>query len=229
MPDAVQALHQLTSTLCGQWPRLTVSRPELPASDGDTLDQHAFWRQLQAFLQPGDVIIADQGTACFGAAALSLPQGCLFINQPLWGSIGYTLPAAFGVQTALPDRRVLLLIGDGAAQLTIQELGSLLRDDLKPVILLLNNAGYTVERAIHGPQQRYNDIAAWDWCALPQAFGSAAATVRRVSTPQQLQSALQTVSDSRQLALIEVLLPPMDVPELLDSISQAIQLRNDAA
>ncbi|MBS0976035.1 alpha-keto acid decarboxylase family protein, partial [Serratia rubidaea] len=229
MPDAVQALHQLTSTLCGQWPRLTVSRPELPASDGDTLDQHAFWRQLQAFLQPGDVIIADQGTACFGAAALSLPQGCLFINQPLWGSIGYTLPAAFGVQTALPERRVLLLIGDGAAQLTIQELGSLLRDDLKPVILLLNNAGYTVERAIHGPQQRYNDIAAWDWCALPQAFGSAAATVRRVSTPQQLQSALQTVSDSRQLALIEVLLPPMDVPELLDSISQAIQLRNDAA
>lgn len=229
MSDAVQVLHQLTSALCGQWPRLTVSRPELPASDGGELDQHAFWRQLQAFLQPGDVIIADQGTACFGAAALSLPQDCLFINQPLWGSIGYTLPAAFGVQTALPDRRVLLLIGDGAAQLTIQELGSLLRDDLKPVILLLNNAGYTVERAIHGPQQRYNDIAAWDWCALPQAFGSAAATVRRVSTPQQLQSVLQTVSDSRQLALIEVLLPPMDVPELLDSISQAIQLRNDAA
>ena len=229
MSDAVQVLHQLTSALCGQWPRLTVSRPELPASDGGELDQHAFWRQLQAFLQPGDVIIADQGTACFGAAALSLPQGCLFINQPLWGSIGYTLPAAFGVQTALPERRVLLLIGDGAAQLTIQELGSLLRDDLKPVILLLNNAGYTVERAIHGPQQRYNDIAAWDWCALPQAFGSSAATVRRVSTPQQLQSALQTVSDSRQLALIEVLLPPMDVPELLDSISQAIQLRNDAA
>ncbi|MDC6118109.1 thiamine pyrophosphate-binding protein [Serratia rubidaea] len=229
MSDAVQALHQLTSVLCGQWPRLTVSRPELPASDGGELDQHAFWRQLQAFLQPGDVIIADQGTACFGAAALSLPQDCLFINQPLWGAIGYTLPAAFGVQTALPDRRVLLLIGDGAAQLTIQELGSLLRDDLKPVILLLNNAGYTVERAIHGPQQRYNDIAAWDWCALPQAFGSAAATVRRVSTPQQLQSALQTVSDSRQLALIEVLLPPMDVPELLDSISRAIQLRNDAA
>ncbi|QHA88598.1 alpha-keto acid decarboxylase family protein [Serratia rhizosphaerae] len=230
MHDAVQALHQLTMSLNGQWPPLAVSRPELPAAEGDKLDQHALWRQLQAFLQPGDAIIADQGTACFGAAALSLPQGCLFINQPLWGSIGYTLPAAFGVQTAQPDRRVVLLIGDGAAQLTIQELGSLLRDDLKPVILLLNNGGYTVERAIHGPQQRYNDIAAWDWCALPQALGSAtASTVRRVSTPQQLQSALQTAGNSGRLALIEVLLPPMDVPELLNSISQAIQLRNDAA
>ncbi|RAN86364.1 hypothetical protein B5P41_29685, partial [Bacillus sp. SRB_28] len=47
--------------------------------------------------------------------------------QPLWGSIGFTLPAAYGAQTAAPDRRVVLIIGDGAAQLTIQEMGSMLR------------------------------------------------------------------------------------------------------
>ena len=56
---------------------------------------------------------------------------------------------------------MVLIVGDGAAQLTIQEMGSMLRDKQKPLILLLNNEGYTVERAIHGPEQRYNDIAQW--------------------------------------------------------------------
>ncbi len=69
-----------------------------------------------------------------------------------------------------PGRRVVLIVGDGAAQLTIQELGSMLRDKQNPLILLLNNEGYTVERAIHGPEQRYNDIALWDWNRLPGAF-----------------------------------------------------------
>ena len=87
-------------------------------------------------------MLADQGTACFGAAALTLPRGCRLIVQALWGSIGYTLPATFGVQTAEPQRRAILLIGDGAAQLTVQELGSMLRDGLKPVIFVLNNQGY---------------------------------------------------------------------------------------
>ncbi|VFT75171.1 indolepyruvate decarboxylase [Klebsiella aerogenes] len=82
----------------------------------------------------------------------------------------FTLPAAYGAQTAAEERRVVLIVGDGAAQLTIQEMGSMLRDKQKPLILLLNNEGYTVERAIHGPEQRYNDIALWDWQRLPEAF-----------------------------------------------------------
>lgn len=107
-----------------------------------------------------------------------------FIVQPLWGSIGYTLAAAFGAQTACPNRRVIVLTGDGAAQLTIQELGSMLRDKQRPIILVLNNEGYTVERAIHGPEQRYNDIALWNWTQIPQALSwrlrqSAGASAKR--------------------------------------------------
>jgi indolepyruvate decarboxylase len=69
---------------------------------------------------------------------------------------------------------VVLIVGDGAAQLTIQEMGSMLRDKQHPLILLLNNEGYTVERAIHGPEQRYNDIALWDWsrCRKPSPLMS---------------------------------------------------------
>ena len=70
---------------------------------------------MQQALAPGDLILADQGTAAFGAASLSLPTGAELIVQPLWGSIGYSLPAAFGAQTAAPERRVILITGDGAA------------------------------------------------------------------------------------------------------------------
>ncbi|MNG74553.1 Indole-3-pyruvate decarboxylase [compost metagenome] len=230
MRDAVKALHRLTLSLTVQWQLPVIKRPELPAPNGSGLDQHGFWQQIQDFLRPGDIVIADQGTACFGAAALSLPQGCRFIVQSLWGSIGYTLPAAFGAQTAEPDRRVLLLIGDGAAQLTAQEIGSMLRDGLKPVIFLLNNEGYTVERAIHGPEQRYNDIAQWNWTQLPQALaGEHQVKTLRVTEPEQLRQALREVGDSPQLAFVEVVLPKMDIPELLDTISRAIQSRNAAA
>ncbi|CAI0696593.1 Indole-3-pyruvate decarboxylase [Serratia ficaria] len=230
MRAAVNALHQLSLSLAERWQLPPMTRPSLPAAGDAGLDQHGFWQQLQDFLRPGDMLIADQGTACFGAAGLSLPQGCRFIVQSLWGSIGYTLPAAFGAQTAEPERRVLLVIGDGAAQLTVQELGSMLRDGLKPVIFLLNNQGYTVERAIHGPEQRYNDIAQWNWTQLPQALaGQRPVNILRVSEPEQLRQALREVADSRQLAFIEVVLPKMDIPELLDTVSRAIQSRNAAA
>ncbi len=145
-------------------------KPAAPVPDATIISQSAFWQAMQSFIQPGDIILADQGTAAFGAAALRLPAGAQLLVQPLWGSIGYTLPAAFGAQTARPSQRVILIIGDGSAQLTIQELGSMLRDDQHPIIFLLNNEGYTVERAIHGADQRYNDIAQWNWTALPQAF-----------------------------------------------------------
>lgn len=230
MRDAVRALHQLTLPLARYWSLPVFKRPSLPDSSESYLDQHGFWQQIQSFLQPGDILIAEQGTSCFGAASLTLPRGCRFIVQSLWGSIGYTLPAAFGAQTAEPLRRVVLLIGDGAAQLTVQELGTMLRDGLKPVIFLLNNDGYTVERAIHGPEQRYNDIAQWDWTRLPQALAiDHQMTSLRVSSPEQLHQALDGIGDHERLVFIEVVLPKMDIPELLDTISKAIQSRNAAA
>ena len=71
----------------------------------------------------------------------------------------------------MPERRTLLLVGDGSALLTVQELGSMLRYDMKPIIILLNNSGYTVERAIHGATQKENDIAMSDWAARCEGNG----------------------------------------------------------
>ncbi|HBI08133.1 MAG TPA: indolepyruvate decarboxylase, partial [Erwinia persicina] len=176
----------------------------------------------------GDIVLAEQGTAAFGAAALRLPDKVQMLVQPLWGSIGYTLPAAFGAQTAQPERRVVLIIGDGSAQLTVQELGSMLRDGQKPVIFLLNNAGYTVERAIHGAQQRYNDIPRWDWTRLPQALSvDSQAQSWRVTQTVQLEAVMSLLQQPQTcLSLVEVVLPQDDIPPLLASVTRALHQSN---
>nr|CBX81355.1 putative decarboxylase [Erwinia amylovora ATCC BAA-2158] len=229
MAAALEALYQLARKYGQGWQRGIVAPPVSEEQSSDGLTQDTFWHALQDFLRPGDIVLADQGTAAFGAADLRLPQDVRLLVQPLWGSIGYTLPAAFGAQTALPQQRVVLIIGDGSAQLTVQELGSILRDGQKPVIFLLNNDGYTVERAIHGAQQRYNDIARWDWTRLPQTLGiDSLAQSWRVTQTVQLREVMKLLQEGGHLSLVEVVLPRLDVPPLLASVCHALNQRNNS-
>ncbi|PXO31107.1 indolepyruvate decarboxylase [Salmonella enterica] len=226
MAQAVSTLRELCLE-CAFAPPPTRSAGQPVRIDKGELTQESFWQTLQQYLKPGDIILVDQGTAAFGAAALSLPDGAEVVVQPLWGSIGYSLPAAFGAQTACPDRRVVLVIGDGAAQLTIQEMGSMLRDGQAPVILLLNNDGYTVERAIHGAAQRYNDIASWNWTQIPPALNAAQqAECWRVTQAIQLAEVLERLARPQRLSFIEVMLPKADLPELLRTVTRALEARN---
>lgn len=226
MAQAVSTLRELCLE-CAFAPPPTRSTGQPVRIAKGELTQENFWQTLQQYLKPGDILLVDQGTAAFGAAALSLPDGAEVVVQPLWGSIGYSLPAAFGAQTACPDRRVILIIGDGAAQLTVQEMGSMLRDGQAPVILLLNNDGYTVERAIHGAAQRYNDIASWNWTQIPQALNAAQrAECWRVTQAIQLAEVLERLARPQRLSFIEVMLPKADLPELLRTVTRALEARN---
>ncbi|EJF6099102.1 indolepyruvate decarboxylase [Salmonella enterica] len=226
MAQAVSTLRELCLE-CAFAPPPTRSVGQPVRIAKGELTQENFWQTLQQYLKPGDILLVDQGTAAFGAAALSLPDGAEVVVQPLWGSIGYSLPAAFGAQTACPDRRVILIIGDGAAQLTIQEMGSMLRDGQAPVILLLNNDGYTVERAIHGAAQRYNDIASWNWTQIPQALNAAQqAECWRVTQAIQLAEVLERLARPQRLSFIEVMLPKADLSELLRTVTRALGARN---
>lgn len=227
MDQALGVLMTLSAGLAAEWRLPSCSAPEAGGAAGGSLTQRNFWSTVQEQLRPGDIILADQGTAAFGVAALKLPSDATLLVQPLWGSIGFTLPAAYGAQTAAPGRRVVLIVGDGAAQLTIQEMGSMLRDKQNPLILLLNNEGYTVERAIHGPEQRYNDIALWDWNRLPGAFAPGVPSrCWRVTNTEELEEAMADSVGSDKLTLVEVMLPKMDIPDFLRAVTEALEERN---
>ncbi len=193
---------------------------------GGPLTQRSLWARVQDFLQPGDLLIADQGTAFYGAAALTLPDGAQLIGQPLWASIGWSVPAALGASLAAPDRRVVLIAGDGAMQQTAAELGTLLGQGLAPVIIVLNNGGYTVERAIHQPDASYHQIPAWDWTALPAAVGPVTSPVALLAiTSHELAWALNAASyhaGAGRPVLIEADLGADDAPPLLRELTRAL-------
>jgi len=109
-----------------------------------------------------------------------------------------------------------LLIGDGAAQLTVQELGTFYREGLSPVIVVVNNDGYTVERAIHGKAAPYNDIVGWRWTEIPNALGVANHLAFRADTYGELDDAFTAAAEHQdRMVLVEVVLPKLEIPPLL--------------
>lgn len=229
MARALDGLIALVEASGRTWHRPAYKTQE-PATRGDgLLSQAELWSQIERFLRPNDIVVAEQGTAFWGAVLMRLPQGVRFITQSLWGSIGYSLPAAYGAQIGEPQRRVLLLIGDGSAQLTAQEIGSMLRDGLKPIIVLINNDGYTIERSIRGATQRYNDIAPWQWSRLPQALGAQNRSLTlRADTAETLEAALMTAARAESLVFVEAKVPKMDVPVLLEKLAESVTKRDAA-
>ncbi|RKS74090.1 indolepyruvate decarboxylase [Motilibacter peucedani] len=194
------------------------------------LDQAGLWATLQSWLPAGTPLLADAGTAYFGAAELALPRGTELVGQPIWASIGYTLPALLGAALADPTRRPVLVIGDGAAQLTVQELATVLQRGLRPVVVLIDNGGYTVERAIRSPQATYHDITDWDWGSLATALGGAhPPLVLPAGTRAELAAALGTAGATPGRAvLVHAVLPRHDVPALLSAIATGLSASHDA-
>lgn len=131
--------------------------------DSDPFDHAIFWPRVNKFLRPGDYLICEVGTSQFGALELTLLDKVDFISQFYYSSIGFTVPVTLGVLVALREmgqnRRVILFVGDGSLQMTVQEFGTMVRERLTPTIFVVNNNGYTVERLIHSPEQGYNDIS----------------------------------------------------------------------
>jgi indolepyruvate decarboxylase len=175
------------------------------------LRQDSYWQAMQSFLRPGDVILAEDGTSIIGAGALQLPEGCAFISQAVWNSVGYTVGALLGALLAAPGRRHILFIGEGSFQLTAQELSTILRHDLKPYIFLINNHGYTIERAILGREAKYNDVANWRYADLPKVFRSDGnAQTHVVETVEDLEDVLAAAHGG--LVFVESVMDKYDAP-----------------
>ncbi|PYD82645.1 pyruvate decarboxylase [Komagataeibacter oboediens] len=198
----------------------------VPASpDARPWGQAVFWQRAEAFLRPGDIVGADNGSSMVAMLHARLPAGCSLLVQPVWAAIGYSLPASLGACLAMPDRRHVLFIGDGSFQMTAQELSTLLRHRCNITIFLVNNGGYTIERMILGPQAVYNDVANWNYADLPAAMGGDMAAVLslKANDVSTLDKALAQAEQHEGLAFIEVGFAPMDAPAGLAVMGQAVR------
>lgn len=181
-----------------------------------------FFDRMSHFITCNSIVIAETGVSLFSAAEMLMPEGTTFIGQTFYGSIGYTVGATLGAATAAQERRTVLFIGDGAFQVTCQDVSTMIRYGLKPTIFLINNDGYTIERAI--VDRRYNDIQPWRYHKLLEVFGGGVGF--DVSTEGELEDALNKAATVDDLVFIEIHTGQMDCPEALLSAGRAMASTN---
>ena len=174
------------------------------------------YSRYAAFIRPGDNVVLESGSSSLGFAPMTLADDVQVHIQMLWGSIGWATGAAFGIALANPNRRTILITGEGSHQLTANEIGNMGRYGAKPIILVLNNDGYMVERALEPyPDWSYNDLAKWRYADLPRALGCADWITARVETIGELDAAMKAARESKSGAYIEVIGGRMDMPKAL--------------
>ncbi|PSS06588.1 hypothetical protein PHLCEN_2v3646 [Hermanssonia centrifuga] len=225
MKHLLPKLTARLETLKGDAQQIEVPRftHPVPQEDNETISHSWLWPRVGQFFKPGDVVVAETGTSSFGVLDVPFPDGAIFISQILWGSIGYSVGSTLGAAIAARDiglNRTILFVGDGSIQLTVQELSVMMHVGVKPIIFLLNNSGYTIERYLHGKHAKYNDITNWKWTSLLTAFGGTEGETCQsytVKTKSELSKLLddETFARADKIQLVEMLMPMHDAPRAL--------------
>jgi len=200
-----------------------------------TITQAWFWPRIGEFLMKNDVVITETGTANFGIWDTKFPPGVTALSQVLWGSIGYSVGAcqgaALAVRDAGSDRRTILFVGDGSFQLTAQEVSTMIRLGLKPIIFCICNDGYTIERFIHGMDAEYNDVQEWRYKDVLQTFGAKEGSTKayQVKTKSEIEALLKDkeFNDAGKLQFVEVYMDKKDSPRALKMTAEAAAKNNE--
>jgi len=164
------------------------------------------------------VVVADVGDSLFGSLDLRIPAAGGFISGVYYSNMGFAVPAAAGAQLANPRLRPLVLVGDGAFQMTGMELSTAARYGLSPIVIVLNNDGYMTERFfMDGP---YNDIQPWKFSRLPELIGAGLGF--DVHTEDDLSRALAIARDNvGSFSILDVHVKDGDVSDRLRQLGES--------
>ena len=185
-------------------------------------DSASFYPRLQRFLRPNDVLVSDTGTCLLKLNAMRLPSNVAMESQTLWSSIGWGTPATLGCALAEPDRRVVLVTGDGAHQLTVQEVGVMGYTSIKPVVIVLNNGIYGVEALISETGHAYNELPTWRYADIPAALGCQGWWCGRAATVAELEQSLAAINEHQGAAYLEVMIPAEESQPLADDVIETM-------
>ena len=196
-----------------------------PVPDKPLTVRYLFER-LNQFLDDSTAVLADPGDAMFAGIDMTIHCASEFSSPAYYTSLGYAVPAAIGVQLARPDLRPLVLVGDGAFQMTGMELSTVARFGLTPIVVVLNNEGYGTERPML--DGRFNDILNWRYSEITRVLG--AGRGHTAGTEDTLEEALLAArADRDTFHVIEVELAPDDRSEALNRLTTALAQRVRAA
>ena len=195
------------------------TREPFVAQHGQNITVKRLFERLNWALEDNTVVIADVGDALFGGLDLITHCRTEFLAPAYYLSVGFAVPASIGAQLANPNLRPLVLVGDGAFQMTGIEVSTIARLDLNPIIVVLNNFGYATERPMQdGP---FNDLQLWQYSRVPEVVGGGRGVV--VTTEDELENALDSAQAYTEgFTIIDVQLDPRDSSPALQRLTEGL-------
>ncbi|HVX12644.1 MAG TPA: thiamine pyrophosphate-binding protein [Pirellulales bacterium] len=232
--------HHYHDVLLGDFIRaLTARRPHPPERQPPVRpDQNGHKYQLQAdrpltimrlierldqSLDDRTIVISDIGDALFAATELTTHGRTEFIGPAYYTSMGFGVPGAVGAATARPDVRTVVIVGDGAFQMTGNELSTLVRQGYHSIVIVLDNKGYGTERILHPGDFKYNEVHPWAFHKLPEVFGGGKGY--EVRTEGEFDRALAAAWTDKQVHLIQAHLPLDDCSPPLCRLAEHLRKR----
>ena len=228
-------IEQLTAavTQCSFKALRLPARPQLDSAArvaDEAITYDAFLHVVNGWLGDDTVLVTDAGFPLIGAQSIHIRSRGGFLAQAAWLAIGYSVPASTGVKCALPDKRVVVIVGDGAFQETCQAVSDHHHYGHNTVVFVIKNGLYGIEQFLVNPnpfrtppvdypeslQNRpyaYNELPAWEYDKLVETFGGIG---RKVATIAQLDTVLAEINDRVDSNfVVEVTVPETSIPAAL--------------
>ena len=199
--DALLARARPVRSGAKRRPPATVYARGMPADDAPIAPSDIACAINDLFDRHGTLpMTSDMGDCLFTAMEI---ENSALAAPGYYAGMGFGVPAGIGVAAAT-GRRPLILVGDGAFQMTGWELGNCRRYKFDPIVVLFNNASWEMLRVFQ-PESRFNDLDDWNFADLAPALGGRG---ERVTTRRELAAALERAVHARGVfSIVEVMLP----------------------
>jgi indolepyruvate decarboxylase len=202
--------------------KLDANGHTLAAPTGAAVTVKYLFKRLNEILDKNMIVIADIGDCLFAAGELSIHRRTEFISPAYYTSMGFAVPGAVGAAFARPDLRQLVVVGDGAFQMTGTELSTIARHGFNPIVVVLNNRSYGTEEAIlKGP---FNELHEWQYDRMPELLGNGWGC--KVRTEQELDAAIKkALANKVSFSLLNIELDPNDRSPALERLARRLNER----
>lgn len=179
------------------------------------------FEKLNAIIEDNTVVIADIGDGLFGACDLVMSRKNTFLGSAFYTSMGTAIPGALGVQTAIPDHRPIVIVGDGAFKMSAAELGTIKAQGLSPIVFVINNHGYATERLLL--EGDFNETPEWQYHRYVDLIGGGKG--ERVSTEVELEEVVTRALKDNDLWVINVDVDKADASDGLKRLAAGLSKR----
>jgi indolepyruvate decarboxylase len=178
-----------------------------------------YLHEVNEFLTEEHVLVADTGDSCYGSLFMNTKRMNGYFAPLFYNTSGFAVPAALGIQLADTGSRPVVLVGDGAFQMTGLEFSTMVKHKLNAVVIVFNNDGFGMQRVFQDGD--FNTIGRWDYTATPALVGGGKSFTAK--SPSELKNILQEISDLKnEPCLIEVKVDREEMSTGLRIFSEAV-------